>query len=130
MGLGICVFRHTWLSLTWLNITWLKFYHGAILLRMQERKTPRAGRPRGAKTFESGPALAFGLAIRTTRLEVQLSQEALAHAAQVERSHLGKIERGEHMPNLVLIFRLAKALNVAPGALVDRAAALLQDSLE
>jgi transcriptional regulator with XRE-family HTH domain len=94
---------------------------------MQEQRTTRAGRPKGAKTFESGPALAFGLAVRARRLEIQLSQEALAHAAQVERSHLGKIERGEHMPNLVLIFRLASALAIAPGELVDRAAKLMQD---
>ncbi len=92
---------------------------------MQEQRTTRAGRPRGAKTFESGPALAFGLAVRARRLEIQLSQEALAHAAKVERSHMGKIERGEHMPNLVLIFRLASALEIAPGALVDRAAKLM-----
>ena len=65
--------------------------------------------------------------MRARRLEIPLSQEALAHAAQVERSHLGKIERGEHMPNLVLIFRLASALSIAPGELVDRAAKLMQD---
>jgi len=35
---------------------------------------------------------------------------------------MGKIERGEHLPNLVLILRLAKALSVRPGLLVDRAA--------
>jgi hypothetical protein len=35
---------------------------------------------------------------------------------------MGKIERGEHLPNLVLILRLAKALSVKPGLLVDKAA--------
>ena len=89
---------------------------------MQEIRKPKRGRPVGAKTFDPAPALAFGATIRDMRLELGLSQEELANSAQVERSHMGKIERGEHLPNLVLILRLAKALSVRPGLLVDRAA--------
>jgi transcriptional regulator with XRE-family HTH domain len=89
---------------------------------MQEIRKPKRGRPVGAKTFDPAPALAFGETIRGVRLELGLSQEELANSAQVERSHMGKIERGEHLPNLVLILRLAKALSVRPGLLVDRAA--------
>ena len=37
-----------------------------------------------------------------------------------------KIERGEHIPNLVLIRRLARALALSPGDLVDQAAALME----
>lgn len=92
---------------------------------MQERKKPTPGRPQGAKTFDPAPALAFGAAVRERRLEVGLSQEELAAGAAVERSHMGKIERGEHMPNFVLILRLAGALGVTPGKLVDRAVDLL-----
>ncbi len=92
---------------------------------MQERKKPTPGRPKGAKTFDPMPALAFGAAVRERRLEVGLSQEELAAGAAVERSHMGKIERGEHMPNFVLILRLASALGVTPGRLVDRAVELL-----
>lgn len=92
---------------------------------MQERKKPTPGRPQGAKTFDPAPALAFGAAVRERRLEVGLSQEELAAGAAVERSHMGKIERGEHMPNFVLILRLARALGVTPGKLVDRAVDLL-----
>ncbi len=88
---------------------------------MQERKKPTPGRPQGAKTFDPAPALAFGSAVRQMRLDMGLSQEELASAAHVERSHMGKIERGEHMPNFVLILRLAKALMISPGTLVDRA---------
>lgn len=92
---------------------------------MQERKKPTPGRPQGAKTFDPAPALAFGSAVRARRLELGMSQEALAGAAQVERSHMGKVERGEHMPNLVLILRLAPALSMTPGELVDQAVALM-----
>jgi XRE family transcriptional regulator, regulator of sulfur utilization len=92
---------------------------------MQEKRKPSAGRPKGAKSFDPAPALAFGSAVREMRLQAGLSQEELASAAMVERSHMGKIERGEHIPNLVLILRLAKALSVSPGTLVDRAVGLM-----
>jgi XRE family transcriptional regulator, regulator of sulfur utilization len=88
-------------------------------------KKPKPGRPRGAKTFDLAPALAFGGVVKTRRLELGLSQEELAISAHVERSHMGKIERGEHLPNLVLILRLAKALSVKPGLLLDRVAEIL-----
>ncbi len=93
-----------------------------MLQSMLEPKKPRPGRPKGTKTFDPAPALAFGKAVREKRFELGLSQEELANAAQIERSHMGKIERGEHLPNLVLILRLAKALLVKPGVLVDKAA--------
>lgn len=92
-----------------------------MLWSMQKHAKPAAGRPRGAKTFDPAPALAFGAAVRSMRLELGLSQEELAATAAVERSHMGKIERGEHIPNFVLILRLAKALRVTPGHLVDMA---------
>lgn len=92
---------------------------------MQEHKKPTAGRPRGTKSFDPAPAIAFGAAVRERRLKVGIFQEELASTAQVERSHMGKIERGEHMPNFVLILRLAKALDLKPGQLVDRAVELI-----
>ena len=39
-----------------------------------------------------------------------IAQEALANMAGVERSHMGKIERGEHMPTLAMILKIANAL--------------------
>ena len=92
---------------------------------MQEKRKPSIGRPQGTKSFDPAPARAFGAAIRERRLVVGLSQEELAITAMVERSHMGKIERGEHIPNLVLILRLAKALSISPGTLVDRAVELI-----
>ena len=93
-----------------------------MLQSMLELQKPKPGRPKGTKTFDPAPALAFGETVREKRFELGLSQEELANAAQIERSHMGKIERGEHLPNLVLILRLAKALAVKPGFLVDKAA--------
>jgi transcriptional regulator with XRE-family HTH domain len=89
---------------------------------MQEHLRPKRGRPRGATTFDPAPALAFGAAVRERRFARGISQEQLANDALVERSHMGKIERGEHMPNLVLILRIAAALKIKPGLLVDEVA--------
>ena len=51
----------------------------------------------------------------------------LRRVANVERSHMGKIERGERLPNLVLIIKLATALKMAPVTLVDKTIKLLPD---
>lgn len=92
---------------------------------MQERAGVR-GRPRGATSFDEGTAKAFGQAVREQRLKRGLSQEQLAEAAQVERSHMGKVERGEHLPSLTVVLRLAEALSCRPGKLLDRIAELLR----
>jgi XRE family transcriptional regulator, regulator of sulfur utilization len=92
---------------------------------MQKQEKLKAGRPRGSTSFDPKPARAFGSAVRSIRLNLKISQEELSNISEIERSHMGKIERGEHMPNFVLILRLAKALNVRPGELVDKAVDLL-----
>ncbi|MCY1383877.1 helix-turn-helix protein [compost metagenome] len=56
--------------------------------------------------------------VRTLRTEDGVAQEALAHLAGIERSHMGKIERGEHMPTLVLVLKIARALNRSAGELL------------
>lgn len=62
--------------------------------------------------------MAFGAAVRAARTEDCIAQETLAHMAGIERSHMGKIERGEHMPTLVLILRIARALGRSAGELM------------
>ncbi len=47
-----------------------------------------------------------------------MAQETLAHRAGIERSHMGKIERGEHMPTLALIIRIARALGCSATTLM------------
>jgi XRE family transcriptional regulator, regulator of sulfur utilization len=84
---------------------------------MQKRPIQR-GRPAGATTFEAEPARAFGEAVRALRTERGVAQEALAHLAGIERSHLGKVERGEHMPTLALILKIARALGCSSAELM------------
>ncbi len=81
----------------------------------------RAGRPVGTTTYEKQQAIAFGAVVRQVRLERGVAQEELAGVAGIDRSHMGKIERGTHMPNLALIIKLGNALQCPPGWLVDAA---------
>lgn len=79
------------------------------------------GRPFGSRSFEPVSAAAFGDVVRETRLAAGISQEDLAHRANLERAHVGRIERGQNQPTLWVILKLAEGLSVAPGVLVDQA---------
>ena len=59
-----------------------------------------------------------GAAIRARRLGHALSQEALADAAGIDRSHMGKIERGERNVTFLNILRIATALHCKPSDLL------------
>lgn len=60
----------------------------------------------------------FGQRVRARRLELGLSQEALAEAAGLHRNYVGSVERGERNIALVNIVRLSRALSVDPAGLV------------
>lgn len=60
----------------------------------------------------------LGSAIRARRLSLDLSQEALADAAGVDRSHIGKIERGERNVTFLNILRIADAVHCKPSDLL------------
>jgi transcriptional regulator with XRE-family HTH domain len=49
--------------------------------------------------------------IRRIRLEKRISQEALAHEAEITRSHMGAIERGERSPTVRMLIKIAGALD-------------------
>ncbi|WP_184101185.1 helix-turn-helix domain-containing protein [Silvimonas terrae] len=63
----------------------------------------------------------LGAAIRKMRKQCGLSQEALADAAGVDRSHMGKIERGERNVTILNVLRIARALGYAPSRLLEEA---------
>lgn len=83
-----------------------------------EKRPPTRGRPAGTSSFAPLVAGAFGNVVREVRLKSGLAQEKLALLAGIERSHLGKIERGESLPTLPLIMRLSKALQVNAADLI------------
>jgi len=83
-----------------------------------QKRTVQRGRPPGTTRYEAEPALAFGKAVRDVRVEQGIAQEELAALAGVERSHMGKIERGEHMPTLALILKISAALRMSAAKLM------------
>lgn len=52
----------------------------------------------------------LGQRIRARRRELGLSQEDLAHNAGLDRSYVGRIERGEHNLTFVSLVKVARAL--------------------
>ncbi|ABM41566.1 MULTISPECIES: helix-turn-helix domain-containing protein [Pseudomonadota] len=78
-----------------------------------QRRTVQRGRPPGTTRYEAEPAQAFGKAVRAFRMDQGIAQEELAGLAGIERSHMGKIERGEHLPSLALILKIATALKMS-----------------
>lgn len=65
--------------------------------------------------------VALGKALRAARKEKGLSQEDLATDAEVERSYLGAIERGEVNVTVLVIARVCRELKVKPSELMARA---------
>jgi transcriptional regulator with XRE-family HTH domain len=63
----------------------------------------------------------LGAAVRARRMAFGLSQEALADLAQIDRSHMGKIERGERNVTFLNILRIAKAIQCKPSELLAEA---------
>lgn len=63
--------------------------------------------------FMSELTIQFGQLVRKYRKEKNMSQEQLALLCNIDRSYLGRIERGEVNPTLEKIYELATALGVA-----------------
>lgn len=53
-----------------------------------------------------------GTAIASFRKRKNVSQEVLSGLADIGRTHLSAIERGERKPTLETLYRIANALNV------------------
>lgn len=81
---------------------------------------PRRSTPRSAEHA------ALGEAVRLARADAGLSQEALADATPLHVTYVGGVERGVRNPSYATLVRLARALNVTPGALLTRADELLK----
>lgn len=62
---------------------------------------------------------AFGAKVRELRLEKNLSQEELAHLADLHRTYIGMIERAEKNITLLNIEKIAKALETSLSDLVN-----------
>lgn len=67
---------------------------------------------------KSPEGVRFGETLRGLRKDRGFSQEALAEAASVTADYLGFIERGENVPTLSILLKLARALNIDAGDLL------------
>lgn len=59
----------------------------------------------------------LGQRIRQRRKDLGLSQEGLAHEAGLDRSYVGRIERGEHNLTFIALVKLARAMRCDVAAL-------------
>jgi transcriptional regulator with XRE-family HTH domain len=69
---------------------------------------------------------AFGEAVREARKKIGLSQEELAERADLHRTYIGMIERGEKNITMLNAEKIAKALEHKLSTLIKRAEHLSQ----
>lgn len=62
---------------------------------------------------------AFGLRVRNFREALDWSQDDLAESADLHRTYISGMERGERNVSVLNILRLAHALKTTPGKLLD-----------
>lgn len=68
--------------------------------------------------FMSELTIQFGQLVRKYRKEKNISQEQLALLCNMDRSYLGRIERGEVNPTLEKIYELAAVLQITANDLL------------
>jgi len=61
----------------------------------------------------------LGKNVRRLRDELGMSQEAFADHANIHRTYISDIERGARNPTIEVVAKIAKALGVKPGQLLD-----------
>jgi transcriptional regulator with XRE-family HTH domain len=77
--------------------------------------------PNASGRRQSPSLVALGAAIRQTRKRKGISQEQLALMAEVDRSYVGRVERGDNNVAILTLAKLAKALGVSVSKLAATA---------
>ncbi len=65
-------------------------------------------------------AVKVGRVIASFRMEKGMSQEVLSGLADIGRSHLSAIERGERKPTLETLYRICTAMDVKMSTVILR----------
>jgi len=73
----------------------------------------------GLPLLESKGGLVIGKRIREIRLRLGLTQEGLGKRANLHYSYIGQVERGNKVPSIKTLHRIAAALNVNVETLLD-----------
>lgn len=61
----------------------------------------------------------FGQILRELRESKKLSQEKLAELADLDRTYISLLERGQRQPTIRTLFQIAKALNIKPSKIIE-----------
>jgi transcriptional regulator with XRE-family HTH domain len=61
----------------------------------------------------------FGGKVRALRAKAGLSQDDFADQVGIHRTYMSGIERGVRAPTIIVVEKIAKALQVSPGSLLD-----------
>lgn len=69
---------------------------------------------------------AIGKSICKLRVDLGISQEELAERAGIHRTYVSQLERGIKSPTLVVLIKIAKALDTKPSRLLR----LVEDKLD
>ena len=64
-----------------------------------------------SKEYDDIDAVIIGYKIKERRIELNLSQEELAHKVGIDQSDLSKIEKGNANPSVKMLSRIASGLN-------------------
>ena len=78
--------------------------------------------PKLTRDHDEQALKALGEAIRALRIEREISQERLALLADVDRSYVGRIERGENQVAVLTLIRLGAALDMTVAEIMIAAA--------
>lgn len=61
----------------------------------------------------------FGQVVRHLRVERGWTQEDLAEAAGLTATYVGQVERGDKVPSLTVVLKIARGLTIAPSELLS-----------
>ncbi|MBB6135868.1 transcriptional regulator with XRE-family HTH domain [Massilia aurea] len=64
---------------------------------------------------------AIGAAIRSLRKEQGLSQEELSYLSSIDRSHMGRVERGERNLSMLNLVRISRGIGCQPSEIMKTA---------
>ena len=75
-------------------------------------------------------AVIVGRVIQQFREKKKMSQELLSGLAGIGRTHLSAIERGERKPTLETFYRIGKAMEMRPSALLAAVEEAIEDEVQ
>jgi transcriptional regulator with XRE-family HTH domain len=77
-----------------------------------------ANRPKHHDPIRRKVVATLSEVLREERARMRLSQESVAHLAEIDRSHMGEIERGVADTTITMVFKISGALQLRPSQLI------------